>query len=104
MAIALYRTNVNSPRINLTELADLKEVPEGGPFLLEGGRITETADGRAAYLLSFHYDGDGFLYFPRMDSAMINGRFVMRKRELLTIDLEKVYAEVQQITDRYLTR
>ena len=28
MAIALYRTNVNSPRINLTELADLKEVPE----------------------------------------------------------------------------
>ena len=39
-----------------------------------------------------------------VSSVMINGRFVMRKRELLTIDLEKVYAEVQQITDRYLTR
>ena len=73
LAGVLCRINVSSPRISLTELADLTEVPDGGPFLLEGGRITENADGSASYLLSFHYDGDGFLYFPRMDGARING-------------------------------
>ena len=70
---ALYRINVNSPRMDLAELAELEKVPEGGPFLLEGGRLTETEDGETVYLLSFHYNGTGFLYFPRMDSAMING-------------------------------
>lgn len=73
LAGVLCRINVSSPRISLTELADLTEVPDGGPFLLEVGRITENADGSASYLLSFHYDGDGFLYFPRMDGARING-------------------------------
>ena len=48
----LYRANVNSPRISLTELTDLKEIPEGGPFLLEGGEITEDADGETVFLLS----------------------------------------------------
>ena len=70
----LYRANVNSPRISLTELTDLKEIPEGGPFLLEGGKITEDADGETVFLLSFHYAGDGCLYFPYADSAVINGR------------------------------
>ena len=69
----LYRANVNSPRISLTELTDLKEIPEGGPFLLEGGKITEDADGETVFLLSFHYAGDGCLYFPYADSAVING-------------------------------
>ena len=69
----LYRANVNSPRISLTELTDLKEIPEGGPFLLEGGEITEDADGETVFLLSFHYAGDGCLYFPYADSAVING-------------------------------
>lgn len=32
-----------------------------------------------------------------VDSVMIGGEFVMRKRELLTIDLEKVYFEVNNI-------
>ena len=69
----LYRANVNSPRISLTELTDLKEIPEGGPFLLEGGKITEDADGETVFLLLFHYAGDGCLYFPYADSAVING-------------------------------
>ena len=69
----LYRANVNSPRISLTELTELKEIPEGGPFLLEGGKITEDADGETVFLLSFHYAGDGCLYFPYADSAVING-------------------------------
>ena len=72
LAIGLYRANVNSPRISLTELTDLKEIPEGGPFLLEGGQITEDADGETVFLLSFHYAGDGCLYFPYADSAVIN--------------------------------
>ena len=74
LARGLYRANVNSPRISLTELTDLKEIPEGGPFLLEGGKITEDADGETVFLLSFHYAGDGCLYFPYADSAVINGR------------------------------
>ena len=40
LATALYRTNIHSPRISATELAELDEVPDGGPFLLEGGQIT----------------------------------------------------------------
>ena len=73
LAGVLFQINVNSPRIHLTELTELKEVPEGGPFLLEGGQITGSADGTAVYRLSFHYDGDGVLYFPRTNSAVING-------------------------------
>ena len=37
-----------------------------------------------------------------VDSVMIDGKFVMRKKELLTIDLERVYFEVQKAVDRYL--
>lgn len=37
-----------------------------------------------------------------VDSVMINGRFVMRKRELLTIDKERVYYEVRKIVDANL--
>ena len=73
LASVLYRTNISSPRIDLAALAELEAVPEGGPFLLEGGQIAEAADGTAVFLLSFHYDGEGLLYFPRTDSAMING-------------------------------
>lgn len=74
LAMALYRTNINSPRISTAELAELEAVPDGGPFLLEGGQITENADGETVFLLSFHYAGDGCLYFPYADSAVINGR------------------------------
>ena len=58
LARGLYRANVNSPRISLTELTELKEIPKGGPFLLEGGQITDDADGETVFLLSFHYAGD----------------------------------------------
>lgn len=37
-----------------------------------------------------------------VDSVMINGKFVMRNRELLTIDKEKVYYEVGKIVDKHL--
>ena len=35
-------------------------------------------------------------------SVMINGRMVMKNREMLTIDTEKVYYEVQKAADKYL--
>ena len=37
-----------------------------------------------------------------VSSVMINGRFVMRDREMLTIDMARVYYEVQRIKDTYL--
>ena len=74
LATALYRTNIHSPRISATELAELDEVPDGGPFLLEGGQITANTNGETVFLLSFHYTGDGCLFFPYADSAVINGR------------------------------
>ena len=37
-----------------------------------------------------------------VDSVMINGKFVMRGRELLTIDQERVYYEVGKIVDKHL--
>ena len=37
-----------------------------------------------------------------VDSVMINGKFVMRNREMLTIDTEKVYAQVQKAVEQNL--
>lgn len=37
-----------------------------------------------------------------VESVMINGKFVMKNRQLLTIDLERVYYEVDKIKDAYL--
>lgn len=37
-----------------------------------------------------------------VSSVMINGRFVMKNREFLTIDTERVYHEVRLITEKYL--
>jgi 5-methylthioadenosine/S-adenosylhomocysteine deaminase len=37
-----------------------------------------------------------------VDSVMIDGRFVMRKREFVTMDGERVRFEVQRIVDKYL--
>lgn len=37
-----------------------------------------------------------------VSSVMINGKFVMKDNILLTIDLERVYSEVQKIVDKYL--
>ena len=37
-----------------------------------------------------------------VDSVMINGRFVMKNRDLLTIDRERVYYEVSKIAEANL--
>ena len=37
-----------------------------------------------------------------VSTVMIGGDFVMKDRKMLTIDMERVYAEVQRICDRYL--
>ena len=37
-----------------------------------------------------------------VDSLMIDGRFVMRKKELLTIDYDRVCFEINKIKDKYL--
>ena len=39
-----------------------------------------------------------------VSSVMINGKFVMKDRELTTIDLEKVYFEVERIVKKYLKK
>ena len=37
-----------------------------------------------------------------VSSVMINGKFVMRNRQMLTIDTERVYAEVEKSAEKYL--
>ena len=37
-----------------------------------------------------------------VSSVMINGKFVMRNRQILTIDTERVYAEVEKSAEKYL--
>lgn len=37
-----------------------------------------------------------------VDSVMINGNFIMKKRNLTTIDSERVYYEVSRIKDKYI--
>ncbi len=49
-------------------------------------------------LSSLCYSANG----SEVDSVMVGGRFLMRDRELLTIDSERVYYEVQKIRDQYL--
>ena len=49
-------------------------------------------------LSSLCYSANG----SEVDSVMIDGKFVMRNREMLTIDTEQVYYEVQKAADRFL--
>ena len=49
-------------------------------------------------LSSLCYSANG----SEVESVMIDGRFVMKKNELLTIDSERVRFEVQKIVDQYL--
>ena len=49
-------------------------------------------------LSSLCYSANG----SEVESVMIDGRFVMRKNELLTIDSERVRFEVRKIADQYL--
>ena len=35
-----------------------------------------------------------------VDTVIINGKTVMRHKELLTIDTEKLYAEVNRVTEK----
>lgn len=49
-------------------------------------------------LSSLCYSANG----SEVESVMIDGKFVMRKNELLTIDSERVRFEVQKIVDSYL--
>ena len=49
-------------------------------------------------LSSLCYSAGGW----EVDSVMINGKYVMKNRELLTIDMEKVLFEVQRMADQCL--
>ena len=49
-------------------------------------------------LSSLCYSANG----SEVESVMIDGRFVMKNREMLTIDTEQVYYEVQKAADLYL--
>ena len=49
-------------------------------------------------LSSLCYSANG----SEVESVMIDGKFVMRNREMLTIDTEQVYYEVQKAADLYL--
>lgn len=50
-------------------------------------------------LSSLCYSANG----SEVESVMIDGRFVMRGRRLLTIDTERVYYEVDKIVKEYLS-
>ena len=79
------------------------------------GKIGTICDGAAADLIfidlnepsmfptnnivsSLCYSANG----SEVDSVMIDGKFVMRKREFVTIDAERVRYEVKKMTDLYL--
>ncbi len=47
---------------------------------------------------SLCYSADG----SEVDSVMIDGKFVMKNREILNIDTQRVYFEVQKAVDKYL--
>ena len=87
----------------------------GARALNQAGRIGEIKTGAAADLIfldlkapslfpnnnilsSLCYSANG----SEVESVMIDGRFVMKNRELLTIDYERVCYEVQKIADQYL--
>ena len=80
------------------------------------GTLGVIAEGAAADLIFL--DLDSVSMFPNtnvlsalcysangseVSSVMIDGRFVMRNGQMLTIDTERVYYEVQKAADRYLS-
>ena len=70
-------------------------------FFIEGGEADLIfLDLREPSLFPHHNIVSSLCYSANgseVDSVMIGGEFVMRKRELLTIDLEKVYFEIDKI-------
>lgn len=70
--LSCYRINISSSRIDVTSLtADY--VLEHGPVLLEGGTIVYNDQGKEEYHLSFYWEGDGYLYHPRVIELSVNG-------------------------------
>ncbi|MBQ1310298.1 MAG: amidohydrolase [Blautia sp.] len=69
-------------------LADLVFLDLHAPSLFPNNNIVS----------SLCYSANG----SEVSSVMINGRFVMRKGEFLTIDQERVFHEVQKVAEKYL--
>ena len=85
-SLALHNPSIG--RIEEGAAADLIFVDLDAPSLYPNNNI----------ISSLCYSANG----SEVDSTMVNGKFVMRKRELLTIDKEKVYFEVNKIAEKYL--
>ncbi len=75
-------------RIEENAPADLVFVDLNSPSLFPYNNI----------ISSLCYSANG----SEVDSVMIGGRFVMRKKEFLTIDKEKVFFEVDKVKEKYL--
>ena len=72
----LYQLNLASPRMDVSELGTLSACRSDGPVLLTGGRMTRDEEGRACYVLPFHWEGTGCLYFGFSAIIRINGEEV----------------------------
>jgi len=70
--LACYRINISSPRVDVASLS-ADYVLDHGPVLLEGGTIITNAHGQTEYHLSFYWEGDGYLYHPRVIELSVNG-------------------------------
>lgn len=69
----LYHLNLRSPRMDVSELGSLSACPEDGPVLLTGGHMARNEEGNACYVLPFHWEGTGCLYFGFSADIRVNG-------------------------------
>ena len=70
----MYHINLNSQRMDVSALSNGAPLPENGPVLLTGGQTSyQDEDGHACYIMTLHWDGVSYLYFPRARNISING-------------------------------
>ena len=86
-----------------------------GRALQQDGKLGVIAEGAAADLIFIDLDEPSLFPYnniisslcysangSEVASVMINGKLVMKDREMLTIDVQKVYAEVTKTAEKYL--
>ena len=83
--------------------------------LQQDGKLGVIAEGAAADLIFLDLDEPSLFPYnniisslcysangSEVASVMINGKLVMKDREMLTIDAQRVYAEVTKVAEKYL--
>ena len=97
------RTVLRMPTINAAkalgregELGIIKEGAAADLIFIDLESVSLFPDNNIISSLCYSANGS------EVSSVMINGRFVMRNREMLTIDMSRVHYEVRRIKDTYL--